>query len=588
MAPSRTLLVLTGSALSLLAGCAGETPPVLPPVVAAKVVVAPPALQALPLVHVQVLALNDFHGNLEPPQGHDGTVVQEGGARIPAGGAVYLAAHVRRLAAENPNTVVVSAGDLTGASPLVSNLFEDEPTILVMNRLGLDFEGVGNHDFDRGLGELRRLGRGGLAQGASSRPGSANEPAFSGARFQYLAANVLGVDGKPVLPPYGVKELGGVKVAFIGMTLQGTRTVTTKQAVEGLTFENEAKTANALLPELRAQGVATTVILLHEGGFQGPGGSFDSCKGLSGDIMPVLEQLDPAFRVVVTAHTHQAYNCNIGGRLVTSAGSYGRLVTDIDLAIDPSKRELVQATAHNVAVTRDIAPDPVVATILAEYEGRARPITDKVIGYQRGSFTRDPKTAHSPSCETPLGDLIADSQLAATRNAGAVLALMNPGGIRTDLVAQGPDTASQPILYGTAFEVEPFANRLITLTLTGAQLHAVLERQFGGERARVLSVSKGFAYAYAYDAAARSATVPPASMRLAGKVIDPAKRYRVTVNSFLAQGGDGFTVLRDAPERTEGMLDIEAFAGNITRESSIAKPLAPPARLERVVGNACE
>ena len=302
----------------------------------------------------------------------------------------------------------------------------------------------------------------------------------------------------------------------------------------------------------------------------------------------VLEQLDPAFRVVVTAHTHQAYNCNIGGRLVTSAGSYGRLVTDIDLAIDPSKRELVQATAHNVAVTRDIAPDPVVATILAEYEGRARPITDKVIGYQRGSFTRDPKTAHSPSCETPLGDLIADSQLAATRNAGAVLALMNPGGIRTDLVAQGPDTASQPILYGTAFEVEPFANRLITLTLTGAQLHAVLERQFGGERARVLSVSKGFAYAYAYDAAARSATVPPASMRLAGKVIDPAKRYRVTVNSFLAQGGDGFTVLRDAPERTEGMLDIEAFAGNITRESSIAKPLAPPARLERVVGNACE
>jgi len=417
----------------VLVGCAPlSSPP--PPIEPAAASVPPPAPPALPTaaVHVQVLALNDFHGNLEPPRGHDGSVVAEGGEHIPAGGAAYLAAQVERLRARNPNTVVVSAGDLTGASPLVSNLFQDEPTVLVMNRIGLDFEGVGNHEFDRGLRELLRLQSGGSR---TASPGllPVADAAFAGAHFQYLAANVFDTDRKTVFPAYGIKEIGGVKVAFIGLTLEGTPGVTGKEAIRGLTFGNEAGTANALLPELRQLGVAATVLLVHQGGFQGKGGSFNSCHDLTGPLLPVLHALDPAFRVVVTAHTHQAYNCQVDGRVVTSAGSFGRLVTAIDLTIDPVHGALQEVHAENVAVTHDLTPNADVAEMVRRYEALAAPVTQKVVGYQRGTLTREPKAA---SCETPLGDVIADAQLAATRKSGAVLALMNPGGVRTDLVAR--------------------------------------------------------------------------------------------------------------------------------------------------------
>jgi 5'-nucleotidase len=566
---------------AVVAACASPPPPVtLPPV--AVVVAAPPAPPAL--VHVQVLALNDFHGNLEVPQGHDGTVSVARGIHVPAGGAAFLAAHVRSLARNNPNTVIVSAGDLTGASPLVSNLFHDEPTILVMNRLGLDFEGVGNHDFDRGLAELERLQHGGPRTIVPGLPEAPGEPPFPGAKFQYLAANVLGPDGKPVFAPYAIKELGGVKVAFVGLTLEGTPTVTTKAAIEGLTFRNEAATANALLPELHRQGVAATVLLIHQGGFQEAGGGFDSCEGLKGEILPVLNALDPEFRVVATAHTHQSYDCTLGARVVTSAGSYGRLVTVIDLAIDPVTRTLVEAHAKNVAVTHDIEPDPEVLKLVAEYEARARPLTERVVGHARGPLTRDPRTAHSASCETPLGDLIADAELAATRSAGAVLALMNPGGIRTDLVPE----ADGAIRYAAAFEVQPFGNRLVTVTLTGEELRALLLRQFGRDRPRVLSVSSGFTYRYVYDAPTATVTLDASSMKLGGKTIEPTGHYRVTVNSFLAGGGDGFSVLRDAKDHTEGALDIDAFVAELGRKSSAEAPLVGPKKLARIVGNACE
>jgi 5'-nucleotidase len=538
-------------------------------------------------VHVQVLALNDLHGNLEPPHGHDGFVVAAGGEHIPAGGAAYLSAHVQRLRAKNPNTVVVSAGDLTGASPLVSSLFGDEPTVLVMNHLGLDFEGVGNHDFDHGLDELRRLQTGGPPRGGPVSPDSGAPGTFAGARFEYLAANVLGSDGKTVFPPYAIKQLGGVSVAFVGMTLEGTPTVTTKDAIRGLSFANEAAAANALLPELRARGVAATVILVHQGGFQDEGGSYDSCTGLKGDILKVLRDLDPSFRVVVTAHTHQAYDCTLGDRLVTSAGSYGRLITAIDLTIDPAENKLVDAHAANVPVTHDIEPDPVVTDLVAAHEARARPITARVVGHMRGGLTRDPKTAHSSSCETPLGDVIADAQLAATASAGAVIALMNPGGVRTDLTAHAAPGTAEPIHYAEAFEVQPFGNRLVTLTLSGAQLRALLERQFAGDRPRVMSVSKGFTYSYVFDRASKAVTIDPASIQLRGHRVDPAKSYRVTVNSFLADGGDGFSALRDADARTVGALDLDALVDYLTRTTSPSAPLTPP-KPDRVKGNACQ
>jgi 5'-nucleotidase len=593
----RTFNALTALALVAAfpgAGCASQTSPAAAPVALAPV--ATPAVVASapppkPLVHVQVLAINDFHGNLEAPHGHDGTVHATGGEYVEAGGAAYLSARVQLLAQKNPSTVVVSAGDLTGASPLVSNLFQDEPTVLFMNHLGLEFEGVGNHDFDRGIEELTRLQRGGRATDLAVGPSAGPGHTFPGARFQYLAANVFGPDGKTVFPAYGIKELGGVKIAFVGMTLQGTRTVTKKESVVGLTFADEAKTANALIPELRAQGVATAVILLHQGGFQDEGATDDDCRGFKGDILPVLGALDPWYRVVVSAHTHQAYNCTIDGRIVTSASSYGRVVTDIDLTVDPSTSSLVDAHARNIVVAHDIAPDPDVVKLVAAYQDRASPMTARVVGYERGGFTRDPKAIHSGSCETPLGDLIADSQLAATRKAGAVIALMNPGGIRTDLAPEptsaGP-ASSSAIPYAAAFEVQPFGNRLITVSLTGAELHSLLGRQFAGDRPRVLSVSKGFSYRYVYKRETKALELEASSMKLDGKGIDPTKRYRVTVNGFLAEGGDGFTVLRDAPERTEGVFDIDAFVTYLKGNSSAQAPLAPSHKLDRVSGNGCE
>jgi len=571
----------------VLTSCAAEPPPRVSPSPAPSPETAVRESPRAAPVHVQVLALNDFHGNLAPPRGHDGFVRAPGGERVQAGGAAFLAAHIQRLRALAPNTVVVSAGDLTGASPLVSNLFRDEPTVLVMNQLGLDFEGVGNHDFDHGLAELTRLQRGGPSFQPPGIPDARSSAPFSGARFQYLAANVFGTDGRTVFPPYAIKELGGVKVAFVGMTLEATPSVTTKEAIVGLTFANEANTVNALLPELRQRGVATTVILLHQGGFQDESGTYDSCNGLKGDVLPVIAALDPAFRVVMTAHTHQAYNCTLGDRVVTSAGSYGRLVTVLDLAIDPTSNALVDVHAHNVPVTHDIDADPAVAQIVGDFEARARPITDKIVGYIRGALTRDPKSAHSRSCETPLGDVIADAQLAATHGAGAVLALMNPGGVRTDLLSPGAVGGVSPVRYADAFEVQPFANHLVTVSLSGADLRSLFERQFAGDRPRVLSVSSGFTYTYLYEASSKKVTIDPASMRLGGRKIDPAKRYRVTVNSFLADGGDGFSVLRDAPDRTTGALDIDALVDYLHRTTSAA-PLEAARKLDRVLGNACE
>jgi 5'-nucleotidase len=509
-----------------------------------------------------------------------------GANRVPivAGGAAYLAAHVARLRVGHEHTIVVSSGDLTGASPLVSNLFFDEPTVQVMGLLGLDIEGVGNHDLDRGLPELLRLQNGGPRPPGPKGIDVSTLPPFGGARYEYLGANVRGADGKTVLPPYAIKDIGGVKVAFLGMTLEGTASMLTKEAKAGLSFANEAATANALLPELRRQGVLTTILLVHQGGFQGEGGTYDSCNGLGGDILHVLRDLDPSFRVVLTAHTHQAYRCMIGSRSVTSAASYGRLVTVLDLSLDAKTGELEDLHAENVAVTRDIPPDPKVASLVDEYESRARPVTDRVVGYLKATLLRDPKAAHSPSCETPLGDVIADAELAATARSGASVAFMNPGGVRTDLMAVGGTTS--PIHYGDAFEVQPFGNALLTLSLTGSQLLAVLEHQFAGERPRVLSVSTGFHYAYHVDRATRTVTIDRASIRLRGKVLEPSRVYRVTVSSFLADGGDGFSVFRDATERTPGPIDIDAFVAYLEK-STEKSPLAAP-KLERVLGDACE
>jgi len=559
------------------------------------------------IVNVQILAINDFHGNLDPPSGSSGIVTASasdpiaatadagirmtdaGTALVPTGGAAYLAAQIKQLRSANPNTLLVSAGDLTGASPLLSNLFRDEPTVLAMNKIGLDFEGVGNHDFDRGLGELLRLQNGGCSRGDCD-----SGTTFSGASYKYLAANVENPEKMTVFPPYQIKDVGGAKIAVIGMTLQNTPSVTVASAIQGLTFDNEVDTVNKLIPEIQKQGVSAIIVLLHQGDFQDASGTYDSCSGLNGDLAPILNGADAgrpalssAVDVLVSAHTHQPYNCTINGRLVTSAASFGRVITKIDLTIDAAAKKVTAKKAHNIPVTRDIAPDPDVASIVAMYQTYAAPLANRVVGYITGDITANAMTAKSKSCETPLGDLIADAQLAQTANLGARVAFMNPGGIRTDLVFHAPPKMDGAVLYAEAFAVQPFSNLLVTMTLTGAQIKTALDQQFAGSAPKILQVSSNLKFSYTYDKPSNKGVVDPMSITIDNAPLDMNANYVVTMNNFLAGGGDSFAVFSSGTNRTTGGIDLDAFVAYLTMNSSPAKPIAPPPS-NRIIGNACQ
>jgi 5'-nucleotidase len=514
-----------------------------------------------PPIHAQVLAINDFHGNLEPPAGSGGRI--EG---IDAGGAEYLSTHISQLEAQNPdNTVVVAAGDLIGASPLLSALFHDEPTIETMNHIGLDISSVGNHEFDEGTDELLRMQNGGCHPVDGCQDGDG----FAGADFQYLSANVVShTTGKTLFPSVAVKKFDqGTKVAFIGMTLEGTPTIVTPEGVAGFDFLDEADTANKVAAHLKEDGIDNIVILLHEGGF--PTGGFNACPGISGPIVDIVNRLDPEIDAVISGHTHAAYNCLINGIPVTSASSFGRLVTDMDLTIDSRTKKITSIAVDNKIVTRNVPKDQAVTDLIAKYKVLSDPLAKRVIG----SITGDLLRANNTAGESTLGDVIADSQLAATAPAnlgGAQAAFMNPGGIRADLLfAQSGSEGDGNVTYEEAFTVQPFGNSMVTMTLTGAQIDQMLEQQFCGTNAasrRVLSPSAGFTYTWnaaaigSADCATANA-VDAATIELNGTTVDPATSYRVTVNSFLATGGDGFTVLNSGTDRLGGAVDLDALSG---------------------------
>jgi 5'-nucleotidase len=544
--PRRTLLIVIGLAVVAVA-------------VAALVV--PRRSAAAPPVEVQLLALNDFHGHLEPPGGSSGRI--DG---VDAGGVEYLATQLRMLAGQvqRPDTITVAAGDLIGASPLLSAAFHDEPAIEALGLAGLDLASVGNHEFDEGAGELLRIQNGGChpVDGCAdpARP-------YAGAGFQYLSANAfVTATGEPLLPPYAVREVAGVRVGFIGMTLEGTPDIVTQSGVAGLEFRDEADTANRYAAELQEQGVQAIVVLLHEGGTQAGGGGINDCTGLTGPITEIVPRFSDAIDVVVSGHTHQAYNCVLDGRVVTSASSFGRLVTDIDLRIDPGTGEVVDARARNVVVGRDVAPDAAQKELIGRYRALLGPIASEEVGETSAPITR----AAAPSGETPLGDLIADAQLAATDDEqGAVAAFMNPGGVRADLDAG-------PVTYEEAFTVQPFGNYVTTLDLTGAQLDCLLEQQFVTER--VLQPSHTVRYTVRRAGAPGTAADPCAGSKvdaitIGGAPVDPAGTYRITVNSFLAGGGDGFSVLTQGANDVVGGADVDA----LTAYLGANRPVAPPA-----------
>jgi 5'-nucleotidase len=516
-------------------------------------------------VNVQILALNDFHGNLLPPSGSSGRV-----GTVDAGGVEYLATHVSNLRALNPNTVVVSAGDLVGASPLLSALFHDEPTIEAFNLIGLDFNAVGNHEFDEGWHELVRLQEGGCHPVDGCQDGDE----FAGANFQFLAANVVRKDnGKTIFPAYKIRSFGTAKVAFIGMTLEGTPLIVTPSGIADLNFLDEADTVNALIPELKAKGIETIVVVVHEGGVQASPAPYNGCVGLSGAITGILERLDDEVDVVISGHTHQPYNCVIDNKIVTSAFSFGRLVTKIDLTIDRTTGEVTMMTADNKIVTRDVAKAPFVTALIDKYNAIAAPLSNRVIGSITAAITRTANTAG----ESALGDVIADGQLAATSDpslGGAVVAFMNPGGIRADLTYPSSPAGEGDgnVTYGEMFTVQPFGNSMVTMTLTGAQIERLLEEQFAGctlATSRILQVSTGFTYNWSASGGVCD-KVDPATIMLNGVVLDPAASYRVTVNSFLADGGDSFPILLQGTNRLGGAVDTDAFEAYFVANSPVA------------------
>ena len=512
-------------------------------------------------VNVKLLAINDFHGNLKPPRGGirikdpaDATKTID----VPAGGSEHLATAVAQLRAKNPNHIFVAAGDLIGATPLLSALFRDEPTIESLGLMGLEVSAVGNHEFDKGAAELLRMQNGGCHPGE----GCKGPQPFKGASFKYLAASTFDTrSGQTIFPAYHVKRFEGIPVAFIGLTLKDTPNIVVPSGVAGLRFDDEAASVNRLVPDLKRQGIEAIVVLIHEGGF--PTGDYNQCPGISGPIVEIVKKLDKAVDLVVSGHTHRAYNCVIDGRLVTSADKYGTIVSEIDLVLDPKSGDVTSARANNLIVRTDrFAKDAAQTRLIEVYEQLAAPLAKRVVGKIAAPLTRD----ENPAGETPVGQVVADAQLAATRAAadgGAQIALMNPGGLRANLTA----AADGAVRYEDLFAVQPFYNNLVTLTLSGAQIVQVLEQQWLGQpRARVLQVSRGFGYTWD-NAKPAGQRVVPGSVMIEGKALDAATSYRVTVNSFLADGGDSFAAFKQGRERKKGAMDVDAFEQFIAKRA---------------------
>ena len=524
---------------------------------------SPADAQTMP-VDLRILAINDFHGNLRPPPVGIRIADPEDKTKkilVPAGGAEHMATLVKQMRDGHRNSIFVAAGDLIGASPFLSAMFHDEPTIEALSMMGLDISSVGNHEFDEGKAELLRMQNGGchpVDKCLGPHP-------FLGAKFRYLAASTFEkATGKTVFPAYDIRTFDGIPVAFIGLTLKGTPNIISPESAAGLEFRDEAETVNALIPELKALGVEAIVVLIHEGGL--PTGDYNECPGISGPIVDIVRKFDRAVDIVVSGHTHQAYVCEIDGRLVTSGDKYGTIVTAIDIKLDPATRDVVSAKASNTIVrTAAYAKNPEQTALIESYDRFAAPIANRSAGSITETLSRVPNSAG----ESPLGDVIADAQLAATgaaANGGAVMAFTNPGGVRIDITRR-EDGA---VTYADLFASQPFRNQLVTLTLTGKQIKDMLEQQwFDPKRPRILQVSNGFNYAWD-NSRPDGERILADRMSLNGAPIDPTAGYRVTVNNFLAVGGDGFTVLTQGTSSQIGVYDIDALNTYFLANSPIA------------------
>ncbi|HYN35235.1 MAG TPA: bifunctional metallophosphatase/5'-nucleotidase [Ilumatobacteraceae bacterium] len=539
----------------------------------------PPGNPKGQLIDLQLLGINDYHGHVEASTA--GTL--PAGA---AGGSEYLSAKLNELRQGNKYSLTVAAGDLIGGSPAFSGLFHDEPSVETLNAMQLDVSSVGNHEFDEGVTELLRMQNGGChpVDGCYF----PDEP-YPGADFQWLAANVINeTTGETPLPPYWIERVQNVKVGFIGMTLEATDTLVAAAGIQGWDFLDEAETANALVPILRRKGVEAIVVLLHEGGSQTPPpGDVDACVGISGPIVAINDALHPEIDVVITGHTHLPYNCVLADpagrpRIVTSAYSFGRVVTEVNLVLDKRtkdvRRNLSTSTNHAV-IQADLTPDPAMTSIIEKWT----PLFAVAGNTPVGTITADINRGGNPpgtdrGVESAAGNLVADAQLWATSSNFAEIAFMNPGGVRSDLTylqSRTPPEGDGVVTFGEAFTFQPFGNTLVTYAMTGAQIISALEEQCKSTRPFLhLGVSTGFTYDLKRTITGGICTsISVTNVKLNGVPLDPTALYDVTVNSFLAGGGDSFTTFAAVTTpKLDGGNDLQALVNYLGTFSPVAPP----------------
>jgi len=492
-----------------------------------------PRTKVLPL---RLLSFSDFHGRLLPDDdGH--------------GGAARLAGLIERH--RDDDTLVVSPGDLVGASPIVSAHFSDEPTIEVMNRIGFDLFAVGNHEFDEGYEELLRLRDGDPESG------------FEGSDFPYLGANIHLGDGEPVFEPYRVIDHDGVPVAFIGLTLEETAEIVAPD-LGSVRFADEVQTVERYVRELGAKGIEAFVILLHEGGWQA--GGPNECVDFEGPVRAIVEAMPDAVDVVLSGHTHQSYVCEIDGKLVTAGGSNGRLLTRIDLELSPRTKDIVRSSAKNLPVDAAAPEHPEVAHYVDEVSRRIEQVARRVVGRTAEPLSRDPLETG----ESLLGSFIADAQRAATE---ADVAITNLGGIRSDL-----GTGGSEVTFGDLFRVQPFGNRMVVIEMTGRELVYMLESQWEevGERG-VYQVSSSLQYCWS-EPGPTGSRILESTVRIGGERLDPDALYTLALNSYLANKPP----FAAAPRRTVEGSDVEALERFVEKRSPIAPP--EPGRICRAPG----
>jgi len=526
--------------------------------------------QSQDTVSVRLLAFNDLHGSLRPPEGVRSEIRQADGSLTPAGGAAYLAAYVTQLRSQATNSLLYSVGDNWGSSALESAMFNDEPTVELLNRMKIDASAIGNHELDKGLAEFRRMQSG----GCSAVDACTFSPSFDGANFPLMAANMTYTNGTPATLPFTVNMVDGIPLGVIAISPANTSQIVTPGGIADLQFGDEVEAINRTADVLDFFGVKAITVLLHRGDEPAVEGGPNDCNVESGPARDIALRASPKVDVIFTADSHQQYNCEFpdpagNPRVVMQGASHGRIVSVADVTIDRNTREVVrdQTSAFNQIVTHDISPDPDIQALADRAWSEASESAQRPVGTITADLTRD----RVPSGESTLGNLVADAQLAAGSTRGAQLALTNPGGMREDL----DFGTSGQVTYRQAYGVQPFGNSLEVLSVTGAVLKDALEQQFqidldGTATERILSPSAGFTYAMDRRAASGSRI---SEMRLNGQDIAPDGVYSVVVNKFLAEGGDGFTALKNSTQMTGAGNDLDA----LTALFAAGSPVSPPA-----------